>query len=212
MVTGRARRAIRLAAWTLLLALAAPVQADPPPQRGMYLLASPQVQHPLWRETVILLLEHGVEGTLGVIVNRPLQLPPGELPDLPGIRSRELRPYFGGPVLHDGLLWLLRSSRLPDGARPVLDGVGYGSDPDLLAERLRAGSGDSEVRLLFGHAGWAPGQLAGEIARGDWRVLPADARSLFTLDSADQWRILSERLQQRWVQAAPAALAGASPG
>ena len=190
----------RLAVGLLLIILAAPTLADPPPQRGMYLLATPKVGHPMWRETVILLLEHGPEGTLGVIVNRPLDLAPEELlPEVPGIRSRELRLYYGGPVGRDGLLWLLRSKQAPAGAKQVLEGVSYGSNPALLMERLRAGSDDSELRLILGHAGWAPGQLGGEIARGDWRVLPADADSLFTLDSERQWLELTGRRLQRWV-------------
>jgi putative transcriptional regulator len=195
---------LRLAVGLLLIILAAPTLADPLPQRGMYLLATPKVGHPMWRQTVILLLEHGPGGTLGVIVNRPLDVPAEELlPEVPGIRSRELRLYSGGPVARDGLLWLLRSRRLPDGAKQVMEGVSYGSDPTLLMERLLAGGNDSEIRLLLGHAGWAPGQLAGEIARGDWRVLPADADSLFTLDSERQWLELTGRRLQRWVRSRP---------
>ncbi len=186
--------------------------ADPPPQRGMFLLATPKVQHPMWRETVILLLEHGRGGTLGVILNRPLDVPPADLlPEVPGLRERELRLYLGGPVERHGVIWLLRSPRLPREAREVVDGVGYGNDPGMIAERLLGGGGDRELRLLLGHAGWAPGQLDAEIARGDWRVVPADAESIFTLDSARQWPALMERARQRWV-VRPSAGFVSSPG
>lgn len=184
----------------LVLLGAVPVMADPAPQRGMFLLATPKVQHPMWRETVILLLEHAPGGTLGVILNRPLEIPPSEfMPELPGIRERELRLYFGGPVERRGLIWLLRTPTMPSAAREVVDGVGYGNDPALIAERLIGGGGDRELRLILGHAGWAPGQLAAEIERGDWRVVPADAASVFELDSERQWRELMLRSQQRWV-------------
>ena len=210
MVNRRRGRQL-LASGLLLIILAVPALADPPPQRGMFLLATPQVGHPMWRETVILLLEHGPGGTLGVIVNRPLDLSAEDvLPEMPGIRSRELRLYSGGPVARDGLLLLLRSRRVPDGAKQVIEGVSYGTNPALLLERLRAGADDSELRLLLGHAGWAPGQLTGEIARGDWRVLPADADSLFMLDSEQQWLELTDRRLQRWVRTHPGG--GASRG
>ena len=88
---------------------------------------------------------------------------------------------------------------MPEAAREVLDGVGYGNDPALIAERLIGGGGDRELRLILGHAGWAPGQLAGEIERGDWRVMPADAASVFELESERQWRELLQRGSQRWV-------------
>jgi putative transcriptional regulator len=193
-------RALCLVPLLLVTAWSMPLAADPPPQRGMFLLATPKVQHPMWRETVILLLEHGPGGTLGVVINRPLEIPPTEfMPELPGIRERELRLYFGGPVERRGLIWLLRTPTMPEAAREVLDGVGYGNDPALIAERLIGGGGDRELRLILGHAGWAPGQLAGEIERGDWRVVPADAASVFELESERQWRELLQRGSQRWV-------------
>ena len=193
-------RALCLVPLLLVTAWSMPLAADPPPQRGMFLLATPKVQHPMWRETVILLLEHGPGGTLGVVINRPLEIPPAEfMPELPGIRERELRLYFGGPVERRGLIWLLRTPTMPEAAREVLDGVGYGNDPALIAERLIGGGGDRELRLILGHAGWAPGQLAGEIERGDWRVVPADAASVFELESERQWRELLQRGSQRWV-------------
>ena len=193
-------RALCLVPLLLVTAWSMPLAADPAPQRGMFLIATPKVQHPMWRETVILLLEHGPGGTLGVVINRPLEIPPAEfMPELPGIRERELRLYFGGPVERRGLIWLLRTPTMPEAAREVLDGVGYGNDPALIAERLIGGGGDRELRLILGHAGWAPGQLAGEIERGDWRVVPADAASVFELESERQWRELLQRGSQRWV-------------
>ena len=193
-------RALCLVPLLLVTAWSMPLAADPAPQRGMFLVATPKVQHPMWRETVILLLEHGPGGTLGVVINRPLEIPPTEfMPELPGIRERELRLYFGGPVERRGLIWLLRTPSMPEAAREVLDGVGYGNDPALIAERLIGGGGDRELRLILGHAGWAPGQLAGEIERGDWRVVPADAASVFELESERQWRELLQRGSQRWV-------------
>ncbi|MDX1593450.1 MAG: YqgE/AlgH family protein [Gammaproteobacteria bacterium] len=199
------RRGLLCALGLLLAAGATPAAiADPGPARGTFLLATAQVTHPMWHRTVILLLEHGSDGTLGVILNRPLPLTASELvPELPGLRPRELRVYLGGPVARHGLLWLLRSPRLPEGAGEVVDGVGYGGDPQLLIERLLGGGEELEVRLFLGHAGWAQGQLQAEIERGDWRVLPADAGSIFDLDSDTQWESLMDRRRLRWVVRPP---------
>ena len=50
-------------------------------------------------------------------------------------------------------------------------------------------SPDASFRVYVGHAGWGPGQLDAELARGDWLVTPADADSLF-VDVEQLWRHL----------------------
>jgi len=184
-----------------LTALAVAAERDPPPRAGVFLLATPKVQHPYWKETVILLLEHGPGGTLGVILNRPLAIPLAEvLPEIPGIRERELQVYLGGPVAKHELLFLLRAEQGPEGARAVVPDVYFGPSEILIDARLFAATPASELRVFAGRAGWAPQQLDGELARGDWRVLPADAEAVFELDSERQWQELMQRRLQRWVR------------
>jgi putative transcriptional regulator len=205
VIAGRAW-AKSCAALLLLLGWLGGAVADPAPGRGMFLVATARLAHPLWRESVILLLSHdAADGSIGVILNRPL---PDPLPDwFPGppaaFAASELRLYLGGPVARDGLLFLLRSTHPPDGAAAVVEGLYHGPAHGLLAARLRQGRATSELRIFAGHAGWAPGQLAGELRRGDWRVLPADAESAFGIDSKRLWRVLTERSRQRWVHQTP---------
>ena len=40
-------------------------------RKGMFLVAAPGLRDPNFRQAVVLLCEHGTEGALGVIVNRP---------------------------------------------------------------------------------------------------------------------------------------------
>ena len=50
---------------------------------------------------------------------------------------------------------------------------------DTLRRMLERDGHAADVHAYLGYAGWAPGQLAAEIARGDWIVAPADAESVF---------------------------------
>jgi hypothetical protein len=79
----------------------------------------------------------------------------------------------------------------------VLADVYLSTNPVLL-ERLAAGLPlPGEARIYAGHAGWAPGQLQGEIARGGWWVTPADIKAIFDQDSATVWPELVKRLSTR---------------
>jgi putative transcriptional regulator len=74
----------------------------------------------------------------------------------------------------------------------VLRGVYLGSD-ELVLKRIIA-EGEDEFRVYAGHAGWAPGQLDNEIARGDWYILPAERTFIFHQEPFRIWEELIQRV------------------
>jgi putative AlgH/UPF0301 family transcriptional regulator len=93
-------------------------------QKGMFLVAHPDMLDPRFQQTVILLLSHGKRGTLGLIINRPTRtqlsqaLPDLEIPN----KARHLL-FFGGPVGINSLLFLVRS---PEYSTPRTGRAGHG--------------------------------------------------------------------------------------
>lgn len=125
-------------------------------------------------------------------MNRPTDVLLAEaIPDLDaGEAPRPL--YFGGPVGLEGLLVLFRSTAPPPGVEEVLDGVHFSGDRDVLEALLKGELPSEEVRLFVGHAGWGPGQLAGELRRRSWDVLPADLFTLFRTEPGWMWETLTQ--------------------
>jgi len=190
----------------LWLATPAPTpQPAPPvadePAIGRFLVANQQVSG-FFGESVIVLVDHGAHGSLGLIVNRPVELTLDELlPDLESARGRNEHAYLGGPVAPDQLLLLIRARKPPRGSAPVLDDLHVsGSRETLLALLGETGAG-VEFRAYVGYACWAPGQLASELARGDWTLAPGDALSVFEPDPAGLWQKLLRRHQEIQVRA-----------
>ena len=138
------------------------------PVAGMLLVASPQLSDPNFVRTVVYLLDHGDNGTLGFVLNRPLEVPLselwGEVPEqLAGLRVAA----EGGPVVrHKGLL-VHRCIDL-SGAQLLSEGFAIGGDLDALAKRFASGCDEHGPRLFLGHSGWAPGQLLAELEEGAW--------------------------------------------
>ena len=71
---------------------------------------------------------------------------------------------------------------------------------DTLRRVLERDGAEAELHAYAGYAGWAPGQLEAEIARGDWIVTPADAESVFDAPPGEVWRDLMRRNAGRWVR------------
>ena len=178
----RALVALALAA----LAAGASAQERVRPTTGVFLVARDEIRGGPFHESVVLLLDHGDEGTLGLILNRTTRMPLSEVvPDLEaGDPPRKL--YFGGPVGLEGLLVLFRSKAPPDGVETVMDDIHYSGDRDVLEGLLKGEQQSDELRLFVGHSGWGAGQLDGELLRGSWDVVRADGAAVFPSDLEGQ--------------------------
>ncbi len=165
------------------------------PAQGVLLVARPAMPDPRFSQAVVLLLEHGADGTLGVIINRSTNIPLARaVPDLevPGKEGHRL--YFGGPVALSTLLFLIRSEDPPAGARNVITDVYYSADRATLEGLLTRRAGSDTLRLFAGHSGWAPGQLDSEIAAGDWSLVAGEAGTVFDTEVEAIWPDLIDRL------------------
>ena len=174
------------------------------PRRGMFLLAAPRLADPTFARTVVLLLEYDETGALGLVVNRPTRLLLRDaLPaPLPGSGGRIV--FSGGPVEHRRLIALLRSPDAVEDAQHVFGDVYASGSIDALRRMLERDASAADVHAYLGYAGWSPGQLDAELARGDWIVTPADAASIFDTPPADVWHDLMRRNAGRWVRLGPA--------
>jgi putative transcriptional regulator len=168
------------------------VQQTVTPEKGVLLVASAEMRDPRFYQTVVLLLAHGENGTLGLIINRASEIPLSEvLPELeiPGLESQLL--FFGGPVGLNGLLFLMRSDLVPERATQVMEDVYFSGDRALLEELLEQNQDSRDMRVYLGQAGWAPGQLEDELAGGSWGLVRADPSTVFEKDLDDIWLDLS---------------------
>ena len=157
------------------------------PGRGKLLIASRNIRDPRFRETVVLVIDYGMGGAAGLILNRPLDVRLAELiPDLPMLGKRKDKVFYGGPVEGHKMFLLIRSTKTVEESSKVLAGVQVSTSRTVL-ERMIAGKQGIPFRAYVGYAGWASGQLDAEIARGDWRVMKAEARMVFDWDPAKLW-------------------------
>lgn len=198
---------LRRLALCSLLALAlvgASSHRDPSQLRpGLFLYASPELPDPNFAEAVVLLVEHGPGGSLGVVVNRPTSVPLRELlGGVPGREAGEMRFRWGGPVEPRTILALVRGSWTSGSARPVLPDVYLTSD--LGEVRAVLAGRDPALRLCVfaGYAGWGAGQLAAEVRAGAWVIDRADAASIFQSDTSNLWQRVHRILQRLEARAA----------
>ena len=165
------------------------------PTPGMLLVASPELLDPNFADTVVLLLDSTTSGALGVVLNRPSQVPVAEVLESWGDVVAEPEVLFhGGPVSTEGALAVAAAARSRTTCRSA-SGRSTARlgllDLDTPVE-LIDGSLDG-LRIFAGYAGWGAEQLVGEIEEGSWYVVPARGRRRVPADPADLWRDVLRR-------------------
>jgi putative transcriptional regulator len=178
---------------------------------GKLLVAARNLPDPNFADTVVLLADFDANGAMGLIVNRPSDVPLERL--LPGLRhprGRAATAFFGGPVPADGVLALLRSRGARADSRQIVGDVHLVTTREALDEMLAAGADAQRFRVYVGYAGWGAGQLDKETANGVWHVLDASGDVVFDKDPESLWRRLIRRVGGLSVQGPARAPPGAS--
>ncbi len=171
---------------------------------GHLLVATPRLEDPNFARRVILVLDHGVHGALGVVVDRPGGVAVDQLlPRWHPLATAPAELFTGGPVARNSLIGLVRlASRAlaaddtpgrPAGWRLLVDDERPVGTVDLNADPADHASSIVGARLFSGYAGWETGQLEDEIAEGSWYVVRAEARDPISADPEGLWRRVLRR-------------------
>lgn len=165
---------------------------------GHLLVASPMLTDDTFRRAVILVLDHGDDGALGLVMNRPMAVDVSSvLPAWQPYTTAPGRLFQGGPVQLDsalGLVALPGNGTEPLGVRLLIGSIGL---VDLDARPEQIASGLAGLRIFAGYAGWSGGQLEREVGEGAWYVVDSEPRDAFTADPGTLWRDVLRRQRGR---------------
>ncbi len=174
-----------------------PDTANTPFLAGQLLVATKHIGDPRFAHTVIFMVAHDENGAFGLVVNRVYGQGPlkkfleGFKIEADGIEG-EIQLHYGGPV-EPGVGFVLHTGDYDGpGTRKVVGGLAMTTEMGIL-KAMANGHGPRLALFALGYAGWGPGQLEGEIARGDWFSAPADEKLIFDNNVDTMWDRASDR-------------------
>lgn len=178
---------------------------DPAP--GRLLVATPLLVDPHFAHTVVLLLDHDDDGSLGVVLNRPTAVAVSSvLADWSNSVTAPEVLFEGGPVSTDAALALasvpVGPASEPVGFRRLFGATGL---IDLDTPREVLAPALTKLRVFAGYAGWGSGQLAAEVEEGSWYVVDSRPDDVFTAEPGRLWsRVLRRQPGElAWVSTKP---------
>jgi putative transcriptional regulator len=161
--------------------------------QGKLLVASPSLVDLNFRRTVVLLGEHGEEGAMGVVLNRPSETPVEEAAEgLAPLVEPGALVHVGGPVSPEAVVVLAEVDDPVVTAELVVGDVGF-LRGDLNLEDETVVDVVRRARVFAGYAGWTPGQLEAELETTDWLVEPVLPDDLFAPPDQDIWADIIRR-------------------
>ena len=168
--------------------------------QGCFLVAGRHLRDPNFFRTVVLVLPHSEDGAMALVINRPSSMTIGKALSQNGpVNDADAPVFIGGPVEPTSLFILHNCTTLAGADREIGPGI-FLAGSDLSFETVVRTPAKEPVqqrfRLLSGYAGWSPGQLESELARGDWHILKADAELVFEDDPYGVWDVCMRRIQR----------------
>lgn len=155
-------------------------------QKGQLLIAEPSIIGDLsFNRSVILLADHNNDGSVGFILNKPLQYTINDL--LPEIEA-SFEIYNGGPVEQDNLYFIHTIPELIPDSIEISNGIFWGGDFDLTKSLINEGKISKEsIRFFLGYTGWAANQLEDELEANSWIITKNNHESSILSKSSEQF-------------------------
>lgn len=165
------------------------------PAQGSILISEPFLQDAYFQRSVVLLVEHNMQGSMGFVLNKKTDLIVNtffpELEEYP-----EIPIYLGGPVSANRLFFIhsLGDLIVPDSVK-IKDRLYFDGDFEALKRYIQNGhSIEGKVKFFLGYSGWTEGQLGNEISKNSWVVSHAAKENVLLADGESFWKNSLEQL------------------
>lgn len=158
------------------------------PSRGKVLISEPFLYDEMFGRSVILLVDHSTDGTMGLVLNKPLPLSLNDvLKEFKDISNIPI--YKGGPLSTDTLFYLHTLKDVEDSLQ-IGKGVYLNGDFDAIRRYILQGNDiDGKIRFFLGYSGWEHDQLCQEIEENTWLIGSTGISSLMDeKGSAELWK------------------------
>ncbi len=157
------------------------------PQKGKVLISEPFIGDQYFKRSVVLLTEHSKEGSVGFVLNKPVDIKVKEV--IKGFPNIETVVSMGGPVGTDTIHYLHTLGEIIPGSVHVFEDLYWGGNFETVKDMLETGLiSDHNIRFFVGYSGWAPKQLEQEITEDSWVITQIPPIRIMENRSSDSWK------------------------
>jgi putative transcriptional regulator len=157
------------------------------PQKGRVLISEPFLMDNYFKRSILLLTEHNAEGSVGFVLNKPVDVHISEVID--NFPEIDADITLGGPVSTNTLHYLHTLGDIIPNSLPVLGNISWGGDFEVVERLISSGNlGRGQIRFFLGYSGWSPNQLNEELAENAWVVSEISPDEVMTPMNKHFWK------------------------
>ncbi len=163
------------------------------PEKGKILISEPFTQDPYFKRSVVLLTEHNDEGTIGFVLNKPLEISlQSLLTDFPDF---EVNISVGGPVGNDTIHFIHTLGEKIPNSIEITPHLFWGGSFEILKILIESGNiNNNEIRFFLGYSGWSENQLNQELKDNYWLVTQLDTPTIMTTYTSEMWQLALQKV------------------
>lgn len=167
------------------------------PAAGKLLVAEPFMQEYPFSRSIVLLVSHNPESTMGIILNMPiLNVLNNAIIEFEGLDPIPI--YKGGPLGEDILFFIHRFSDLPQ-ALPIKDGLYLNGDFEEVKRKLMEKKvHPDEFKFFLGYSGWGPNQLEMELQNDTWLVAEEPSDYILNQNPEFLWKDVLKNMGNKY--------------
>jgi putative transcriptional regulator len=169
------------------------------PTQGKILISEPFLQDQYFKRSVVLLADHGDDGSFGIILNKPINIRLNEVinefPDF------DCQLYMGGPVKTDSLFFVHTLGSRIEGSMKIMEGLYWGGEIEIVKELMQLRQiSPEDIRFFIGYSGWESNQLEDELKQNSWVVSGTRVEQVINNNPTSLWSDIIRTLGKEYEQ------------
>ncbi len=167
------------------------------PQRGRVLISEPFLLDNYFKRSIVLITEHGEDGTVGFVLNKPVDIPVNEIIEDFPITKADLS--LGGPVNTNTLHYIHTLGDIIPQSNKVVGNICWGGDFDVVERLIRSGNiSNGQIKFFLGYSGWSHDQLEEELHENAWIVTEIPEEDIMAPMNRKFWKRQLRKMGQKY--------------
>lgn len=173
------------------------VTNDKRAEKGKILISEPFLSDNYFKRSVVLLTEHNQEGSVGFVLNKPIDVSLEEvIGDFPYL---DCGLSIGGPVSTNTIHYIHKLGELIPDSIKVTNTLYWGGSFDVLKQKIQEGViNQNNIRFFLGYSGWSPNQLEDELKENAWLIGDISDNMVMKAIHSDFWNEVLKRMQNKY--------------